>query len=101
VLSSAPHVSSGAPLAWYAAVSWNRDEHWKVSWTLSEESTNLDLEQLTKHVAEQIIFTIGSATGDPKAAMMRLLRRYLADTEDQVFSDALHSQQLEERDQQN
>lgn len=46
---------------------------------MSEESPTLDLEPLTEQTAEQIIFTLGSATGDPKAAIMRLLRRYLAE----------------------
>ncbi len=68
---------------------------------MSEESTNLDLEQLTERVAERIIFTVGSATNDPKAAIMRLLRQYLALAQEQAYDEALREQQLEERDQQN
>ena len=68
---------------------------------MSEESTNLDLEYLTEQTAEQIIFTVGSATGDPKQTVIRLLRRYLADVQEQAYSDALRGQQLEKRDHQN
>lgn len=68
---------------------------------MKEESTNLDLEQLTESMAEQIIFTVGSASGDPKAAVVRLLRRYLAEVQEQAYDEALRGQQLEERDQQN
>lgn len=40
---------------------------------MSEESPNLDLEQFTEQVAEQIIFTVSAATGDPKAAIVRVV----------------------------
>ena len=68
---------------------------------MSEESTNLDLEQLTEQTAEQIIFIAGSAPGDPKAEVVRLLRLYLAHAQEQAYEEALREQQLEERDQQN
>ena len=65
------------------------------------EESNPELEQLTERVAEQVIFIIGSAPTDPKPAVMRLLRQYLADAQEQAFEDALRGKQLEERDQQN
>ena len=68
---------------------------------MSEESTNLDLEQLTEQTAEQIIFIVGSAPGDPKAEVFRLLRLYLAQAQEQAYEETLRGQQLEERDQQN
>ena len=68
---------------------------------MSEEFTNLDLEQLTEHVAEQIIFLIGSAPTGSKAAVMRLLLQYLEQALEQAYDEALREQQLEERDQQN
>jgi hypothetical protein len=68
---------------------------------MSEESTNLDLEQLTEYTVEQIIFIVGSGAGDPKAAVMRLLRQYLEQAQEQAYDDALRGEQLEERDQQN
>lgn len=68
---------------------------------MSEESADLDLEQLTEQVAEHIIFIVGSATSDPKPAIVQLLRRYLADVQAQEFEVALREQQREERDQQN
>jgi hypothetical protein len=73
---------------------------WKVEHqTMSEEPTNL--EQLTEQTAEQIIFTVSAATDDPKAAIVRLLRQYLADAQEQAYEEALYEQQLEEHDQQN
>ena len=54
---------------------------------MSEESTNLDLEQLTEQVAEKIIFTVSAATGDPEATVMRLLRQYLADAQEQAYEE--------------
>ena len=66
---------------------------------MSEESMNL--EQLTEQTAEAIIFTVGSAPSDPKAVVMRLLRQYLADAQEQAYEEALREQHLEERDQQN
>ena len=51
---------------------------------MSEEPPTLDLEQLTEQTAEAIIFTIGSATGDPKEAVMRLLRQYLEQAQKQA-----------------
>jgi hypothetical protein len=68
---------------------------------MNEDSPNRNLEHLSEHVAEQIIFTVGVASGDLKAEIMRLLRRYLADVEEQRCNDATRGQQLEERDQQN
>lgn len=68
---------------------------------MSEETTNLDLEQLTEQTAEQIIFIVGSASGDPKAVVMRLLLQFLEKAQEQAFEAALRGQQREERDQQN
>ena len=65
------------------------------------EEPNLDVEQLTERVAEQIMFIVGSATGDPKAEVVRLLRLYLAQAQEQAYEEALREQQLEERNQQN
>ena len=56
---------------------------------MGEES---NLEQLTERVAEQIIFVVGSASGDPKAAVMRLLQQYLADAQEQAYEEALREQ---------
>lgn len=50
------------------------------------EELNLDLEELTERVAEQIIFTVGSAPFDPKAAVVRLLRQYLEQALEQSCS---------------
>lgn len=69
--------------------------------TLSEESIHGDLEQLTEQTAEQTISTLGAATSDPQAAVMRLLRQYLEQAQEQAYDDALHGQQLEERDHRN
>lgn len=65
------------------------------------EESNPDLEQLTERVAEQIMFIVGSAPGDPKPAVVQLLRVYLEQVREQEVRDALHEQQLEEHDQQN
>jgi hypothetical protein len=64
------------------------------------EESNPDLEQLTERVAEQIIFIVGSAPGDPKAEVVRLLRLFLAQAQEQAYEEALREQQLEERAQQ-
>jgi hypothetical protein len=105
-----PHqcLLSSVPLYWTVLargmLRLRRDQHHQLEsehWTLSKESPNLDLEQLTEHMAEQIIFTIGAATDDPKAAVVRLLRTYLAEAQEQAYEEALYEQQLEERDQQN
>lgn len=72
---------------------WSQDEKLESErGTMSEESINLDLEQLTERVAEQILFSIGAATSAPKAAVMRLLRQYLADAQEQAYDDALRGQ---------
>jgi hypothetical protein len=65
------------------------------------EEPNLGLEQLAERVAEQIVFIIGSAPTDPKAAAMRLLRLYLEQAQDQEYDEAVREQPLEEHDQQN
>lgn len=59
------------------------------------------LDRLTEEVAEAIIFTISGTPGDPKPAVVRLLRQYLADVREQEYAEALREQQLEEHDQQN
>ena len=101
VLSPASNAALDCLGVWYAAMVWNQDEKLESErGTMSEES-NLDLEQLTKRVAEQIIFVVGSATVDPKAAVIALLRQYLADAEAQAYEEAVREQELEERDQQN
>jgi hypothetical protein len=48
--------------------------------------------------AEAIMFAVSAATGDPKAAIMRLLRRYLADVQKQAYTDVLRGKPLEQRD---
>jgi hypothetical protein len=68
---------------------------------MSEESTNLDLEQLTEETAERILFSVGSGAGDPKAIIIRLLREYLEKAQEQAFEEALREQRQEEHDQQN
>ena len=67
--------------------------------TMSEESPNLDLEQLTERTAEQIIFMIGAAPSDPKAVIMDLLRRYLDHVREHEYQEALREQRQAERDQ--
>ena len=68
---------------------------------MSKESPNFDLEQLTEDVAEQIMFVVGESRSDPKQAVIRLLRQYLEQAQEQTHDDALGGQQLEEHDQQN
>ena len=68
---------------------------------MREESANLAPERLTEETAEAIIFTLSAATADPKAAVMRLLRQYLEQAQEQPFEAAMHGQQLEERGQLN
>lgn len=55
---------------------------------MSDEPANPVLEQLTEETAEAIVFTIGATPGDPKPAVMWLLRRYLADVQEQEFETA-------------
>lgn len=68
---------------------------------MSDESMNLALDRLTEEIAEAIIFTLSATTSDPKQAITQLLRRYLAEAQEQEYDDALHSHDAEERDQQN
>lgn len=70
---------------------------------MSEEPTDLALERLTEETAAAMIFTLqpGATTGDPKPAIVQLLRRYLAAVQAQAFEAALREQHLEEHDQQN
>jgi hypothetical protein len=50
---------------------------------------------------KQILFSIGGATSDPKAMVVRLLRQYLEQAQEQAFEEALREHQQAERDQQN
>jgi hypothetical protein len=70
---------------------------------MPEEYLNAALEQLTETTAEQIIFTLqpGAIQGDPKPVVMRILRRYLEEAQEQEYQDVLHRHHLEEHDQQN
>jgi hypothetical protein len=51
---------------------WNQDEKLESELGSMSEESRLDLEQLTGRVSEQIIFVVGSATLDPKAAVIAL-----------------------------
>lgn len=68
---------------------------------MGDEPMNLVLERLIEETAEAIIFTLSAAASDPKPAIMRLLRQYLEQAQEQAYDETLRGQQLEERDQQN
>ena len=65
---------------------------------MNDEPRNL---ALTEETCEAIIFTMSAATCDPKPAIVRLLKRYLAGGPEQEYSDIIYDQDLEEHNQQN
>src|SRR5579871_2940380 len=97
-------------LAWYA-VSRDRHKHLENEYrTMSDETTNLDLEQLTEQVAEQIMFLIRQSVllvallqllAAHRVFKCPLLRQDLEQAQEQAFEDAMRGEQLEERNQQN